>query len=158
MILLLLCLLEVTDVFLSTVCCTPGNCNFRLHHFIVLFDLFESTVKLVELFLGLEDALELLISLLFLAFILALEDLVLPFSFSAIPLHNVVVVVGPLEGRLHARQLMLNSVELHTGLLARLADLADGLFALAKFQVDAFVLIRKLLRQGVLQSRHEGLY
>ena len=81
----------------------------------------------------------------------------LTFCFSAITLHNIVVVMGSLEGRLHTGKLMLNAIELHTGLLARLSDLSDRFFGFTKFQVDTLMLIRQLLGQSVLQTSHEWL-
>ena len=81
----------------------------------------------------------------------------LTFSLCAITLHNVVVVMGSLEGRLHTGKLMLNAIELHTGLLARLSDLSDRFFGFTKFQVDTLMLIRQLLGQSVLQTGHERL-
>ena len=41
----------------------------------------------------------------------------LALSLSTIPLDDVVVIVGTLEGSLHASQLMLYAVQLHTSLL-----------------------------------------
>ena len=81
----------------------------------------------------------------------------LTFCFSAITLHNIVVVMGSLEGSLHTGKLMLYAIELHTGLLARLSDLSDRFFGFTKFQVDTLMLIRQLLCQSVLQTGHERL-
>ena len=108
--------------------------------------------------MGFEHTLQLLVSLLFLAFILALQDLVLSFGLGSVALHDVVVVVSALECGLHARQLMLHAIQLHTSLLTRLSNLADGLFGLAKFQINTLVLVRQLLSEGVLQARHQRLY
>ena len=113
--------------------------------------------ELVELLLGLQHTLELFIGLLFFALVLSLEDLVLPLGFAAIALHNVVVVVRALKSCLHARQLVLHSVELHTGLLALLTNLPHSFFALAQLQIHTLVLICQLLRQSVLQASHQGL-
>ena len=157
-ILLLLGLLEVGDVLLGTICGAPRNGNFRLHDLVVFLDLLQRPVKLVQFFLGLKHALELLIGLLLLALVLALEDLVLALGLGAVALHDVVVVVSALESGLHARQLVLNAIQLDTGLLAGLADLADGFLALTQLQVDALVLVSQLLRQRVLQARHQRLY
>ena len=81
----------------------------------------------------------------------------LALSLSTIPLDDVVVIVGTLEGSLHASQLMLYAVQLHTSLLTAHSDLTYGLFGLAKFQVDTLVLIRQLFSEGVLQARHQRL-
>ena len=107
--------------------------------------------------MGLEHALQLLVSLLLLAFILTLQDLVLSLRLGPVALHDVVVIVSALECGLHARQLVLHAVQLHTSLLTRLSNLADGLFGLAKFQINTLVLIRQLLSEGVLQARHQRL-
>lgn len=48
----------------------------------------------------------------------------LTFGLSAVALDDVIVIMSALEGGLHARQLVLHSVELHTGLFSMLADLA----------------------------------
>jgi len=130
MILLLLGLFEVSNILFGAICCAPRNSNLRLHHLVVLLNLFESAIELVKLFLGFEDALELLIRLLLLALVLALENFVLPLGLGAVTLHDIVIIVSPLEGGLHARQLMLNAIELHTCLLTGLANLADRLFSL----------------------------
>ena len=156
-ILLLFGVLEVAHVLLRAVGCAAGQRNFALHDFVVLLDLLESTVELVQFLLGFQYALELLISFLFLALVLALQDLVLTLSFDTVALHDVVVVVGTLESRLHLGQLVLNSVELHTSFLAALANLADFLFLFAEGQIDTLVLIRQLLSKSVLQTGHEGL-
>ena len=81
----------------------------------------------------------------------------LTLSLDTVALHDVVVVVGTLESRLHLGQLVLNSVELHTSFLAALANLADFLFLFAEGQIDTLVLIRQLLSKSVLQTGHEGL-
>ena len=107
--------------------------------------------------MGLEHALQLLVSLLLLAFILTLQDLVLSLRLGPVALHDVVVIVSALECGLHARQLVLHAVQLHTSLLTRLSNLADGLFGLAKFQIDTFVLVRQLLRESILQTGHQRL-
>ena len=113
-ILFLLGLFEVTDIFFCSVGCSSGNSDFTLHHFIVLFNLFKSTVELIELLLGFENPLELLISLFFLAFVLSLKDFILSFRFNSIPLNDVVVIVSALKCRLHPSKLVLNSIELYT--------------------------------------------
>ena len=82
----------------------------------------------------------------------------LALSLSTIPLNDVVVIVGTLEGSLHAGQLMLYAVQLHTSLLTAHPDLTYRLFGLAKFQIDTLVLVRQLLSEGVLQARHQRLY
>ena len=71
-ILLLLGLFEVADVFLSAVSSSAGHCDFTLHDLVVFLDLLKSTVKLIKFLLGLEDTLELFISLFLLAFVLSL--------------------------------------------------------------------------------------
>ena len=81
----------------------------------------------------------------------------LALSLSTIPLNDVVVIVGTLEGSLHAGQLMLYAVQLHTSLLTRLSNLADGLFGLAKFQINTLVLVCQLLRESILQTGHQRL-
>lgn len=112
---------------------------------------------MVELLLGLKHSLQLLVRLLLLALVLALEDLVLSFGLGSVPLHDVVIVMGAFECRLHAGQLVLDSIELHTGLFSRLSDLPYGLLSLAELEVDTFVLVCELLGQSVLQARHQGL-
>ena len=124
-ILLLLGLLEVANVLFGTVSGATGDSDFTLHHLIVLFDLLQGAIKLVQLFLGLKDTFELFISLFLLALVLTLEDLVLTFGLHAVPLHDVVVVVSALKGRLHAGKLMLHTVELHTGFFTLLANLTN---------------------------------
>ena len=113
--------------------------------------------QLVELFLGLEHTLKLLVSFFLFALILSLEDLMLAFGLTSVPLNNIVVIVRPFKCGLHAGKLVLHSIELHTSLFALLADLAHGLLAFAKFQVNTLVLIRQLFRQSVLQSGHQRL-
>jgi len=81
----------------------------------------------------------------------------LAFSFNSIALHNVVIVVGALEGGLHLCQLVLHSIQLDTCLFTWLANLPNFLFFLAKLQIDALVLVGELLGQGILEARHEGL-
>ena len=81
----------------------------------------------------------------------------LSLSLSPVALHDVVVIVSALECGLHARQLMLHAVQLHTSLLTRLSNLADGLFGLAKFQINTLVLVRQLLRESILQTGHQRL-
>ena len=71
-ILLLLGLFEVADVFLSAVSRSAGHGDFTLHDLVVLLNLLKSTIKLIKFFLGLEDTLELFISLFLLAFVLSL--------------------------------------------------------------------------------------
>ena len=75
----------------------------------------------------------------------------------AVSLHNVVVVVGPLEGGLHAGQLMLDSIQLHTSLLSGLSDLAHFFLFLTEGEVYALMLIRELLGEGILQTGHQWL-
>lgn len=75
----------------------------------------------------------------------------------AVTLHDVEVIVSALKSRLHARQLMLHAVKLHTRFLLLLPDLADFFFFFAKFQINALVLVRQLLRQGVLEPCHKRL-
>lgn len=82
----------------------------------------------------------------------------LTLGFGAVSLYDIVVIVGTLEGRLHTSQLVLYSVKLYTGLLARLSDFADGLFSLSQFEIDTFVLVGQLFGERVLQARHERLY
>jgi hypothetical protein len=113
---------------------------------------------LVELFLGFEDTLELLIGLFLLAFVLALENFVLTFGLNTVSLDNVVVIVSSFEGSLHASKLMLDSVELHTGLFAGHADLANFFILFAKLQIDTLMSVCKLFRQGILQTIHERLH
>jgi hypothetical protein len=116
--LLLFRLFEVADVLFSSVGGPSGDCNFTLHDLIVFFDLLEGSIELIELFLGFEYSLELLISLFFLAFVLSLQDLILSLCFDSVSLDNVIVVVGALECGLHPGELMLDSVELHTSLFS----------------------------------------
>ena len=156
-ILLLLGLFKVSNVLLSAISGPSCDGNFRLHHLVILLDLLKSTVELIELFLGLQDTLELLIGLLLLAFILSLEDFMLALSLSSVPLDNVVVVVSALESGLHARQLMLDAVKLYTCLFTLLANLSDSLLGLTEFEIDTFVLIRELFGQRVLHTRHQRL-
>ena len=157
-ILLLLGLLEVADIFFGAVSRAARHRDLTLHDLVVFLNLLQSTIELVEFFLGLEDTLKLFISLFLLALVLTLEDLVLALSLRPVPLHDVVVVVGALEGSLHTGQLMLYTVQLHTSFLSAHPDLTDRLFGLAEFQIDALVLIRQLLGEGVLQARHQRLY
>ena len=145
-ILLLLGLFEVADVLLSAVGRASCNGDLTLHHLVVLLDLLQSAVQLVQLFLGLEHTLKLLVSFFLLALILSLEDLMLAFGLTSVPLYNIVVIVRPFKCSLHAGKLVLHSIELHTSLFTLLADLAHGLLAFAKFQVDTLMLIRQLFR------------
>ena len=156
-ILLLLGLLQVGHVLLSSVGCAPSHGDFTLHHFVVLFNLLKRTIKLVKLFLGFEDSLELFVSLFLFALVLALKDFMLALSLGPVTLHDVVVVVSALESGLHAGQLVLDSVKLHTGLFTGLTNLADGLFALTQLEIHSLVLVRQLLGQSVLQTSHERL-
>lgn len=87
----------------------------------------QSPVQLVELILGLQDPLQLLIRLLLLALVLSLKYLVLALGFDAVPLDDVVVVVGALEGGLHLGELVLHSIKLDTGVFARFAHFAHFL-------------------------------
>lgn len=74
-----------------------------------------------------------------------------------IPLHDVVVVMGPFKRRLHLGQLMLHAIQLNTGLFSRCAHLPNFLFFFAELEVDTLVLIGQLLREGVLQTHHQDL-
>ena len=56
-ILLLLGLLEVTNVLFSAISGTTSDCNLALHHLVILLYLLEGTIQLVELFLGLQYSL-----------------------------------------------------------------------------------------------------
>lgn len=116
MILLFLYLFQVAHVFLGTVSGAAGESDFTLHDFVILFDLLQSAVQLIQLFLCLEHTLQLFVCFFLLAFVLSLQDFVLAFGFNSIALHDVVVVVGALEGSLHLCELVLHSVKLHTGL------------------------------------------
>jgi len=109
-ILFLLGFFEVNDVFFSAIGSAAGNSDLTLHDLVVLFDLLECAVELVELFLSLQDTLELLISLFLPGFVLLLQDLQLFLSINTVLLHNIVVVVGALESGLHLGKLVLNSV------------------------------------------------
>ena len=82
----------------------------------------------------------------------------LTLGFGAVSLYDIVVIVGTLEGRLHTCELVLYSVKLYTGLLARLSDFADGLFSLSQFEIDTLVLVGQLFGERVLQARHERLF
>lgn len=117
----------------------------------------ESSVQLVELFLGLKDSFELLISFFLLSFVLTLKDLVLSLSINTVSLHNVVVVMCALKSRLHLGKLMLNTVQLHTSLFAGLSDLANFFLFLSELQVNTFVLVSELFGKSVLQTRHQRL-
>lgn len=156
-ILALLGLFKVDNVLFSTVSSASSDSNLRLHHFVVFFNLLQGSVELIKLFLGFEDTLKLLISLLLLAFILALENLVLTFGFDTVSLHDVIVIVSSFKGGLHASKLMLNSIELHTGLFAGHADLADLFILLAKLQVNTLMSVSELLCKGVLKTTHERM-
>ena len=145
-ILFLFGLLEVAHVLFCAVGGPSRDCNLALHDFVVLFNLLECSIELVQFFLGLEHSFELLVSLLLFAFILALEDLILALSFHSVSLDDVVVVVGALECGLHFGELVLDSVELDTGVFTRLADLTHFFFLLSKLEIDTFMLIRQLFR------------
>ena len=132
--------------------------QFTFHNFIVLFNLLESSVELVKFFLSFKHSFKLLISFLFLAFILALQDLILALSFHSISLDNVVVVVSALKGCLHTSKLMLYAVKLNTSFLSRLSNFPDFFLFLSKLQINTLVLIGELLSQSVLQPCHQGLY
>jgi hypothetical protein len=55
-ILFLLGLLEITNVFLSTVGGAASKRNLAFHNLVVLFDLLQSAVQLVQFLLGLQHA------------------------------------------------------------------------------------------------------
>ena len=156
-ILFLFGLLEVAHVLFCAVGGPSRDCNLALHDFVVLFNLLESSIELVQLLLGLEHSLELLVSLLLFAFILTLEDLILALSFHSVSLDDVVVVMSALKCCLHASQLVLDSVQLHTSLLSRLSDLPDFLLLLSQLQINTLVLVCQLLCQGVLKPSHQRL-
>ena len=137
---------EVAHILFCAVSGAAGKCEFTLHHFVVLFDLLQRAVELVELVLRFKHTFELFIGFFFLRFVLALEDFVLAFGFDAVALNDVVVVVGALECGLHFGELVLDSVELDTGVFARLADLTHFFFLLSKLEIDTFMLIRQLFR------------
>lgn len=63
------------------------------------------------------------------------------FRVYAVALDDVIIVVGALKGSLHASQLVLNAVKLHTRFFSGLANLAYFLFLLTKLQVNTFVLV-----------------
>ena len=157
MILLFLYFFKISNVFFSTVSGAACESNLTLHDLIVLLDLLQSAVKLIKLLLCLQHTLELLICFFFFSFILSLQYLMLAFSLDTIALNNIVIVVGALEGGLHFCQLMLHPIELNTCLFTCLAHFPNFLFLLTKLQIDAFVLVGKLLGQGVLEARHQGL-
>ena len=65
-ILTFLLFFKVKDGLLSTVSGSTGDGNLRFHYFIVFFDLLKGAVQLIELFLRLENSLQLIVSLFFL--------------------------------------------------------------------------------------------
>jgi len=144
--LLFLNFFEVTHILFCAVSGAAGKCELTLHHFVVFFDLLQRAVELVELVLGFKNTFELFIGFFFLRFVLALEDFVLAFGFDAVALNDVVVVVGALECGLHFGELVLDSVELYTGVFTRLADFTHFFFLLSKLEIDTFMLIRQLFR------------
>lgn len=107
--------------------------------------------------MSLEHSLELVVGLVFLVFVLLLKDFVLLLCLDSVALDDVIVVVSALEFGLHLGQLVLNSVQLDTGIFSRLLDLADFFFPLAELEIDSLVLVRQLLGQGILQPRHQWL-
>jgi len=155
--LLFLHFFKITNVFFSAVSGSACESDLTLHNLVVLLDLFQRSVKLIELLLCLKHTLKLLICFFFLSFVLSLKDLMLAFSLNAIALHNIVIVMSSFEGGLHLRQLVLNTIELDTCLFTCLAYLSDFLFLLTKLQIDALVLVSKLLSQSVLETCHQGL-
>ena len=143
---------------LSTIGCSSCYSDLTFHNFVILLNLLESSVELVEFFLSFEHSFKLLISFLFLAFVLALQDLILALSFHSISLDNVIVVVSALKGSLHASKLMLYTVKLNTGFFSRLSNFPDFFLFLSELQINTLVLICQLLSQSVLQPCHQGLY
>jgi len=123
-ILLLLGLFEVANVLFSAVSSTTSDSDLTLHDLVVFFDLLKGTIELVKLLLGFEHTFQLLVGLFLLAFVLALKDLVLALSLGSVALDDVVVIVSALESSLHARQLMLDAIELHTSFFTGHADFA----------------------------------
>jgi len=61
------------------------------------------------------------------------------------------------EAGLHLGELMLHSIQLNTCLLTRLAHFAYFFFFLPQLQIHTFVLIRKLLRESVLEGHHQHM-
>jgi hypothetical protein len=112
--LLFLYFFKISNVFFRTVSSAACESDFTLHDLVVLLDLLQSAVQLIQLLLCLEHTFELLVRFFFFSFVLSLQDLMLAFSFNSIALHNVVIVVGALEGGLHLCQLVLHSIQLDT--------------------------------------------
>lgn len=81
----------------------------------------------------------------------------LTFGFNAIPLDNVVVVVGAFECSLHFSELVLHSVELHTCIFSGLANFTHFFFFFAKLQVYTLMFVGQLLRERILESHHQNL-
>lgn len=156
-VLLLLNFFEVSDVFFGTVGRTSCQRELRLHDLVVFLNLFQSAVELIKLVLSLEDSFELLIGLLLLTFVLALEDFVLALGFHSVPLHDVVVVVSAFKSGLHLGELMLDTIQLHTGVFTGLAHLAHFFLLLAESEINTLVLIGQLLSQSVLEADHQHL-
>ena len=109
-ILAFLLLFKIDDRLFSSVGCPSCNGDLRFHYLIVLLNLLEGTVELIELLLGLEHSLELVIGLFLLTFVLLLKDFVLLLSLNSVPLNNVVVIVSPLKLGLHLGKLMLHTI------------------------------------------------
>jgi hypothetical protein len=86
-----------------------------------------------------------------------LENFVLPFSFNAVPLNDIEVIVGALKAGLHLGELVLNAVELNTSLFTIFSHFTDLFFLLAQLKIDAFVFVGQLLGQSVLEAHHENL-
>ena len=129
-ILLLLLLLEVGGGLLSMVGGAPGGNDLAFHRFVVLLDLLEGAAHLVELFLGLQDFLEHIVSFLLLFHELLLILLVLSLDLLAFLVDSIIVVVNALKLLLHLGQTMLEAVHLLTSLRTLLFDLALDLFFL----------------------------
>lgn len=140
-ILLFLNLFKVSDVLFGTVSCTSGQSQLGLHDLIVLFDLLKSAVKLIELILSLQHSLELLVGLLLFSFVLALENFVLALGLDTVPLNDVVVVMSAFKSSLHLGELVLDTVQLNTGVFTGLAHFAHFFLLLAESEVNTLVLI-----------------
>lgn len=81
----------------------------------------------------------------------------LAFGLNSVPLHNIVVVMGAFKSCLHFGELMLDPVQLHTGVFTGLAHFTDFFFFLAELQIYTLVFIRQLLSQSILKADHQYL-
>ena len=81
----------------------------------------------------------------------------LTFGFNSVSLHNVVVVVGTFKSGLHFGELVLDTVQLYTGVFTGLSHFTDFFLLLTELKINALVFISQLLSQGVLETDHENL-